>query len=266
MQKKNSPIGATTDPDGNFVLHNVKPGDYLLDVSFMGYLAYEKEIAISSSSKIIDLNKIELSENALQLNDVKVTGMKTQMQFDIDKKIFNVDKSISSTGGSASDVLKNIPSVEVDNEGEVSLRGSSAVTIWINGKASGLSAENRAQILQQRPAESIEKIEVITNPSAKFSPEGTAGIINIVLKEDRAAGYYGSLQAGGDSRGGYNGSANINMNSANLMLMQVSVSADMNAVMAVTAEELTIPEAILHSLIRIIQAAETADSFSHVQD
>jgi outer membrane receptor protein involved in Fe transport len=214
--QKKSPIGATTDPDGNFVLHNVKPGDYLLDVSFMGYLPYEKEIAISSSSKIIDLSKIELSENALQMKDVKVTGMKTQMQFDIDKKVFNVDKSISSTGGSASDVLKNIPSVEVDNEGEVSLRGSTAVTIWVNGKASGLSAENRAQILQQLPAESIEKIEVITNPSAKFSPEGTAGIINIVLKEDRAAGYYGSAQVGGDSRGGYNGSANLNMNSGKL--------------------------------------------------
>ena len=135
------------------------------------------------------------------------------MKFDIDKKVFNVDQNISSTGGTASDVLTNIPSVEVDNEGEVSLRGSSDVTVWINGRASGLSADNRAQILEQLPAESIERIEVITNPSAKFSPEGTSGIINIVLKEDRRAVYYGSLQAGVDTRGGWNASGNVNYSS-----------------------------------------------------
>ena len=113
-------------------------------------------------------------------------------------------------------MLSNIPSVDVDNDGEVSLRGSTSVTVWINGKASGLSADNRAQILEQMPAESIERIEVITNPSAKYSPEGTSGIINIVLKENRKAGYYGSLQAGVDTRGGWNTSGNINYNSGKI--------------------------------------------------
>lgn len=127
-----------------------------------------------------------------------------------------MDENISSTGGTASDVLSNIPSVDVDNDGEVSLRGSTSVTVWINGKASGLSADNRAQILEQMPAESIERIEVITNPSAKYSPEGTSGIINIVLKENRKAGYYGSLQAGVDTRGGWNTSGNINYNSGKI--------------------------------------------------
>ena len=133
-------------------------------------------------------------------------GQKAQMRFEIDKKVFDVDQNISSAGGSASDVLSNIPSIEVNNDGDVSLRGNSNVTVWINGKASGLSADNRAQILEQMPAENIEKIEVITNPSAKYSPEGTAGIINIILKQDRKAGYFGSAQAGADSKGGYNGS------------------------------------------------------------
>ena len=107
-----------------------------------------------------------------------------------------MESNISQAGGSASELLENIPSVEVDNEGEISLRGNSSVTIWINGKASGLSADNQAQILEQIPAESIERIELITNPSAKFSPEGTSGIINIILKKNRKAGYYGSFKSG----------------------------------------------------------------------
>lgn len=103
--------------------------------------------------------------------------------------------------------------MEVDQDGEVSLRGNSSVTVWINGKDSGLTADNRAQILEQIPAESIERVEVITNPSAKFSPEGTAGIINIVLKKDTRAGYFGSTELSANSRGGGNLGANVNFNS-----------------------------------------------------
>jgi outer membrane receptor for ferrienterochelin and colicin len=110
--------------------------------------------------------------------------------------------------------------VEVDTEGTVSLRGSESVTVWINGKAQGITADNQGDILEQMPAESIERIEVITNPSAKYSPEGTVGIINIVLKRDRKAGYYGSAQAGASMYdldfGGYNASANINYSSGKL--------------------------------------------------
>lgn len=205
--------GATTDLEGDFVIHNLPDGEYVVTVSYIGYKPFEKTFTISPEQKTVSLKMIPLAEDSQVLGEVQVVGQKAQMRFDIDKKVFNVDQNIASTGGSASDVLSNIPSVEVDNEGEVSLRGNSSVTIWINGKASGLSADNQAQILEQLPAESIENIEVITNPSAKYSPEGTAGIINIVLKEDRKAGYYGSVQAGADTRGGYNASANINYSS-----------------------------------------------------
>ena len=122
------------------------------------------------------------------------------------------DLNIASAGGSASDALSNIPSITVDNEGNVSLRNDSGVTIWINGRPSGLSEDNRAQILEQLPAESIESIEVITNPSARFSSEGSAGIINIVLKKDKKAGYYGGVSANGNTEGGYGVSGNINVN------------------------------------------------------
>ncbi|MDR3245290.1 MAG: TonB-dependent receptor [Prevotellaceae bacterium] len=211
-----TPSGVNTDKNGKFTIKNVSYGVYLLSISSVGYRTVEREITLTANSKDIDLKQISLDEDSELLDEVKVTAIGTQMKIDIDKKVFNVDQNIAASGGNASDVLSNIPSVEVNTEGEVSLRGNSAVTIWINGKASGLSADNRAQILEQMPAENIEKIEVITNPSAKYSPEGTAGIINIILKENRKAGYFGSFQAGADSRGGYNFGANFNYSSNKL--------------------------------------------------
>ena len=205
--------GCTSDDNGTFRIGDLKEGRYTVQFTFVGYLSDSRKVNITSSKSKIDLGRITLKSDKKMLKEVVVTEQRSQMSFEIDKRVFTVDQSIASTGGSASDVLVDIPSVEVDNEGVVSLRGSESVTIWINGKASGLTADNQGDILQQMPAGSIEKIEVITNPSAKHSPEGTAGIINIILKRDRKAGYYGSAQAGGDSRGGYNAGANINFSS-----------------------------------------------------
>lgn len=204
--------GSVTDIDGAFIVTDLPIGSYNLSVSYVGYKPNTISFEVKASERPINLGKITIEENSELLDAVQILGMQGQMQFEIDKKVFNVDQNISSTGGSASDILDNIPSVEVDSEGEISLRGSSDVTVWINGKASGLSQDNRAQILEQLPAETIEKIEVITNPSAKYSPEGTTGIINIVLKKERVKGYFGSVQAGANTRGGYNASANINYN------------------------------------------------------
>ena len=150
------------------------------------------------------------------LKEVQVTGQRSQMKLEVDRKSFSVDQVLAAAGGSASDLLENIPSVEVTTDGEISLRGNSSVEVWINGKASGLTSDNRAEILQQIPAESIEKIEVIDNPSAKFSPEGSAGIINIILKRDRRAGYYGSVRAGAATSGGWNTGGSINYSSGKL--------------------------------------------------
>lgn len=207
------PTAAISDESGNFALRNLAPGEYKARVTYLGYRQTEVPFSVKSSNSRVNVGDVVLSENATAVDAVEVTGMRSQMQFDIDKKVFNVDQNIASTGGSASDILGNIPSVEVDGDGDVSLRGNSSVTVWINGKESGITADNRAQILEQMPAESIEKIEVITNPSAKFSPEGTSGIINIVLKKNRMKGYYGGVQASLDSRLGYNASANFNYSS-----------------------------------------------------
>lgn len=205
--------GGITDAGGNFNVSGLKDGKYTLSLTFMGYKDVTRQFEITPAKREVQFKLLYMAEDAKQLKEVTVTGQRATMKLEVDRKSFDVGQLISNAGQSASDVLDNVPSIEVDNDGNVSLRGNSSVEVWINGKASGLTSDNRAQILQQLPAESIERIEVIDNPSAKFSAEGSAGIINIVLKKDRRAGYYGSVQAGGDTRGGANTSFNVNYNS-----------------------------------------------------
>lgn len=205
--------GGITDAGGNFNVSGLKDGKYTLSLTFMGYKDVTRQFEITPAKREVQFKLLYMAEDAKQLKEVTVTGQRATMKLEVDRKSFDVGQLISNAGQAASDVLDNVPSIEVDNDGNVSLRGNSSVEVWINGKASGLTSDNRAQILQQLPAESIDRIEVIDNPSAKFSAEGSAGIINIVLKKDRKAGYYGSVQAGGDTRGGANTSFNVNYNS-----------------------------------------------------
>ena len=204
--------GAISDEKGLFYVTGLPYGSYTIKLSYMGYTELNKDFTLEAEHKHTNFNKINLSEDSQTLQEVTVTAQRPAMRLEVDRKSFDVSQDISNAGGAASDVLENIPSVEVDTEGNISLRGNTSVEVWINGKASGLTSDNRAEILQQLPAESIDRIEVIDNPSAKFSAEGSAGIINIVLKKDRTAGYYGSVQGGGSSRGSANASGNINFN------------------------------------------------------
>ncbi|MCQ2244315.1 MAG: TonB-dependent receptor [Bacteroidaceae bacterium] len=203
-----------TDESGAFRIAGVQNGQYSVSISFVGYKEYIKNVSVAGGS--LKLGTIQLAEESTSLKEVTVTGQRSSVKLEVDRKSFDVSQDIANAGGSASEVLENIPSVEVDQDGNVSLRGNSSVEVWINGRQSGLTSDNRADILKQLPAESIEKIEVIDNPSSKFSAEGSAGIINIVLKKNRKAGYYGSLSAGGDTRGGANANANINYNSSKI--------------------------------------------------
>lgn len=206
--------GSVTGSDGKYTIGGLKKGEYVVTFSYIGYEEVSKNISISSDNQILSLGELTLAEDANQLGEVEVVAKRPQMRFEIDRKVFDATQDIAAEGGSASDLLSNIPSVEVDNEGSVSLRGNSSVTIWINGKASGLTADNQADILDMMPAGDIKQVEVITNPSARYSPEGTAGIINIILKDDRKPGYYGSVKVGADTDGGYQASGNINYSSS----------------------------------------------------
>ena len=182
LQQQTLVTGAVTDATGTFSI-DLADGQYTVVVSYIGYIEQKREITIAG--KPVNMGRIALKEDAQALSEVEVVGQNSAMRFELDKKVFTVDQNIASAGASVTDVLENIPSVDVDQEGNISLRNSEDVEIWINGKPAGLNSENRGQVLQQMPAGTIEKIEVITNPSAKFSPEGTSGIINLVMKKDR---------------------------------------------------------------------------------
>lgn len=203
--------GAITSSSGKFRIEQVPHGKFRLDVTFIGYNVLHKDsIVISPSSLEVDLGKLTIAPNSELLKEVEVVGEKRMLEMAIDKKVFNVEKNIVSAGGSATDVLQNVPSVSVDIDGNISLRGSGNVTVLVDGKPSGLTGAGRAAVLQQIPASSIESVEVITNPSVKYDPDGMSGIINIVLKKNQKAGANGSISAGIGTGDKYNASGNLN--------------------------------------------------------
>jgi outer membrane receptor protein involved in Fe transport len=203
--------GTITDPSGNFRVEQVKAGRYMVRVQYMGYETIVlTDVFFKPSAPEVNLGTIKLKPAFSTLQGVEVSAQREMMVSNLDKKIINVDKSIAAVGGSAVDVMQNIPSVTVDVEGNVSLRGSSNVTILVDGKPTGLAEISSGDLLQQIPASSIESIEVVTNPSVRYDAEGTSGIINIVLKKRSLQGLNGmvSFTAGTGDR--YNTSVNLN--------------------------------------------------------
>lgn len=201
--------GTMTDAKGKFSFDQVKNGTYLLRYSFIGY---EKTvIRVIADKSRINLGALSITLISESLNNVTVTATKALLNTSIDRKSYDVTKDIMAQSGTASDILKNVPSVEVDIEGNVSLRGSGDVMILINGRTSPLLGKlNKAEVLQQFPANTIERIEVITNPSARYRPDGTSGIINIILKKSVKGGWNGSVTGNVGNRDRYNGSATLN--------------------------------------------------------
>ena len=183
--------GGVTNLDGSFSIE-IPKATYTIDVAFISFqsIKFPKENIISDK----DLGVIKLSEATNGLDEIVIVAEKTTVDIRLDKKIFNIGKDLSIRGGNASDVLGNVPSVQVSVEGTVSLRGNENVTILIDGRPSALVGMNGAEALRQIPAEAIEKVEVITSPSARYDAEGTAGILNIILRKNKLIGFNGSLQ------------------------------------------------------------------------
>ncbi|MDH4033028.1 MAG: TonB-dependent receptor, partial [candidate division Zixibacteria bacterium] len=181
--------GGVTDTAGYFKLTRLRPGRYFMQVRFVGYLISTIDsLAISRESRQVDLGEIQLIRSAVDLGEVTVSGERPAIEYKIDKKIINVSEMPTAASGTAVDVLENVPSVEVDIEGNVSLRGSANFTVLIDGRPSILESN---EALQQIPAGTIENIELITNPSAKYDPDGNSGIINVIMKKDRPQGISG---------------------------------------------------------------------------
>jgi outer membrane receptor protein involved in Fe transport len=202
--------GGITDAKGEFSFE-VKPGSYYIEIQFV---SYQKEtinnITINNRHSPVNLGTIRLRPFTTSLNEVTVRGEKSEMVIGVDRKVFNVGKDLSNTGNSAAEILDNIPSVSVDADDNITLRGSSGVRILIDGKPSGLVNSGDASTLNSLQGNMIERVEVITNPSARYEAEGMVGIINIVLKKDRRKGVNGSFEGSVATPQRYQLGANVN--------------------------------------------------------
>ncbi|MDX1328044.1 MAG: carboxypeptidase-like regulatory domain-containing protein, partial [Arenibacter sp.] len=210
LQSVNNPsqiTGGITDASGKFDVE-AAPGNYNLSIEYISYRSYKVDnYSLRSPS---DLGVIQLSLDVAQLSEVEVVGERTTVELRLDKKVYNVGSDLTVRGGSVTDVLDNVPSVSVDVEGNISLRGNESVRILINGKPSALSGLS-PEALQQLPSDAIERVEVITNPSARYDAEGTAGILNIILKQSKTAGLNGSVNVYAGHPDNYGGAVSLNL-------------------------------------------------------
>ena len=199
--------GGITDKNGKFIIE-VFPGKYNITLEYIGFdkiILKDKVISINEDFGIFELEIVTES-----LNEVELVGERTEVEIRLDKRIYNVGKDITVRGGSVADVLDNVPSVSVDVEGNVALRGNQNVRILINGKPSGLVGLSGPQGLRSLPAESIDKVEVVTSPSARYEASGTAGILNVILKKEELEGFNGSFILNGGAPTTYGGNATLN--------------------------------------------------------
>ncbi len=204
---------ATTNKTGRFDITNVADGDYLLKFSCMGFHELiVPGIKISSKGRKLNTGTTAIYSSITDLDEVVITSKKETFNNSVDRKVYNVEKDIMSKSGTAGDLLQNIPSVSVDIDGNVSLRGNQNVMIMINGKTSPMMDKSSATVLDELPANSIERIEVLTNPSASFKPDGTSGIINIVLKKDAGTGFNSNVTFNVGNKSRYNINLNFNYN------------------------------------------------------
>ncbi|TYP72948.1 outer membrane beta-barrel family protein [Aquimarina intermedia] len=204
--------GGITTESGEFLVNDIPNGNYTLKIQFIGYASYATPISINRKNRNFDIGTIELLEEAESLDDVTIVAERTTIEQKIDRKVINVGKDLTTTGGSAAEIMNNISSVNVDQDGNITLRGNQNVRILVDGKPTNISA---AQLLKQIPSTSIKTIELITNPSAKYNPEGMSGIINIVLHKNSNIGLNGNINFGlnFDKNARFNSSIDLNYRS-----------------------------------------------------
>ncbi|MCO6146828.1 TonB-dependent receptor domain-containing protein [Flavobacterium sp. NRK1] len=185
--------GGITEDNGTFTIKNLALKNYAVEIQFMGYKTQNLTAALSESAKTINLGTITIKEEATTLDEVNIVKEISTIEQKLDRKVITVGRDLTTAGGTASEIMNNIPSVNVDQDGNISLRGNTNVRVLVDGRPTNISP---AQLLKQIPSTSIKKIELITNPSAKYNPEGMSGIINIVLHKNTNDGFNGSFNAG----------------------------------------------------------------------
>jgi outer membrane receptor protein involved in Fe transport len=201
--------GTTADESGKFSINKVAPGSYKLLISFIGFKDKTVHNIKVEKGKDIELGSIELASSVQNLQEITITGEKAMVEEKVDRLVYNAEKDITSKGGDAADLLRKVPMLSVDLDGNVSLRGSSNIRVLINNKPSTIIASNVADALKQIPADMIKSVEVITSPSAKYDAEGSGGIINVITKKNNLQGLTLNIDSGVGNRGtnlGLNGS------------------------------------------------------------
>jgi len=208
VQDSSLATGVISDMDGNFEFSS-EPGEYILRVGFIGYLEFFENIKLGQRA-VVNLGTIILEKDAQNLQEVVVEGVASMFESGIDKRIYNVENSIVAEGATASELLSTLPSIQVDDEGGITMRGSGSILIYINGRPSNLSGDDAESILSQFPANSIKTVELITNPSSRYDASGVGGIINIVLKKNKKTGFNGQVNASIGTRDKYQAGINLN--------------------------------------------------------
>ena len=205
--------GASSDSTGTFNI-DVSPGKYVVKVTFISYENYTESVTVNSG-QTVELGSIQLTPSSETLNEVVVRAEESQMEMSFDKRVFDVGQDITSLGGSALNVLDNVPSISMDIDGNISLRGNQSVRVLINGKPSSM-VNGDVESLRSVPANMIKEIEIITNPSSKYAAEGSGGIINIILKKNTKLGFNGTASIGSGYPEEYEGSTNLNYRTENV--------------------------------------------------
>ncbi|TGE24778.1 TonB-dependent receptor [Hymenobacter aquaticus] len=210
--------GAQTSEAGAFAIEQLAAGTYLVRATVLGYQPLRQTVTLTVAAPAAHLGSLKLLPTATQLAGVTVRGERAAVVDNLDKKVINVEKDLASVGGTAVNVLQNVPSVSVDQSGTVSMRGSSNITVLIDGKPSGAANGGIGTRLEQIPASAIEKVEVVTNPSARYDAAGSGGVINIILKKQRKDGWNGQAVANLGTAEKYNTSLSLNRHRGNMNL------------------------------------------------
>ena len=204
--------GTVTNDKGKFEINKMMPGRYFMKVSYIGYSTKRFDsLTVMPNKMESNFGAIKLKPKNVNMNEVVVQGQRDALTANLDKKVYTVDQNMAQSGGTAVDVMQNVPSVAVDADGGVAVRGNTNINVLVDGRPAALAGFSGSDVLAQIPASQIESIEIVTNPSAKYDPEGTGGIINIILKKKSNLGVNGTLMGNAGTKGRYSSSLNMNL-------------------------------------------------------
>ena len=210
--------GTLTDEAGKFRIEGLAPGAYHVRVAYLGFKGSERTVTLSPQSLVANLGTVKLATDVIAVEAITAEGIRSAVTVGVDRNVYNTKNMPAASSGTTTDLLRNVPELDVDIDGNVKLQGSQSVALHINGRPSPMRGEALKNFLQMMPADRVERVEVVPNPSAKYDPEGIAGIVNIVLKDNLDLGLSGSFSMNADSRGRHGTSGSLNYQKGNLTL------------------------------------------------